>query len=196
VHPKTLVLPRRISPIVAAEHPRAEAINAPLAGAFAALGPEDFERRSHFIDGRFENLYLNRAGLPGLDAVLSWAEEQARTILTDPGGAFPLPQEFARPPPDAPLHCGFWLNAMEPGQHTSRHSHAENDELVSGVYYVEVPPKSGAIRFHDDPFEVRVVPTSGLMLLFPPTLVHAVERNLSRARRLSIAFNLGPGRGP
>jgi ectoine hydroxylase-related dioxygenase (phytanoyl-CoA dioxygenase family) len=55
-----------------------------------------------------------------------------------------------------------------------------------------VPPDSGGILFNDDPFEVRLTPEPGLMLLFPPALVHSVEQNRSAERRLSLAFNIGP----
>jgi hypothetical protein len=167
------------SPIEALWHPQAERLNGPLADAFAALEAHDFERRTHFIGGRFENLYLPSDRLPGLAELLAFALERAGDLLgisTDQ------------------LRLGFWLNAMAPGQGTSRHCHDENDELLSGVYYVTAPRESGAILFHDGPFETRVVPRAGLMLLFPPELPHSVGTNLSQALRLSIAFNIGPSR--
>ena len=167
-----------LSPISACRYPDADAVNGPLAVAFAELHDADFRHRSHFIGGRFENLYLERGRLPGVDAILGFAEAQARALLN--AG-------------DKPLRLGFWLNAMEPGQRTSAHGHDENDELLSGVYYIAVPPDSGDILFHDDPFEVRVTPEAGMMLLFPPALVHSVQENRSGQRRLSLAFNVGPG---
>ena len=168
---------QRLSPVTACRYPQADAVNGPLAAAFDRLTEADFSRRSHYIGGRFENLYLDRGRLPGLDDLLDFAESQARVLLKR--GA-------------APLRLGFWLNAMEPGQRTSAHSHEENDELLSGVYYIAVPPDSGDILFHDDPFEVRVTPEPGLMLLFSPGLAHSVEQNRSAERRLSLAFNIGP----
>lgn len=171
--PKT---PRQIAPISAHWHPAADTVNGPLAAAFETLGEHDFTRRSHFIDGRFENLYLARTRLPGLDAVLDFATA---------AGA-------ARLGPDCPrLRCGFWLNAMPPGSRTSRHDHAENDELLSGVYYVTAPARSGDICFADDPFEIRVTPEPGLLLLFPPSLVHWVQPHRGTGLRLSVACNLG-----
>jgi hypothetical protein len=169
---------QRISPISLCRYPAAETANGRLAAAFGRLTDADFRHRSHFIGGRFENLYLDPDRLPGVGALLAFAEDQARQVLGI--GA-------------APLRCGFWLNAMEPGQRTSTHGHDENDEFLSGVYYITVPPDSGDILFHDDPFEVRLTPEPGMLLFFPPALVHSVEENRSGERRLSLAFNIGPG---
>ncbi|MEA3640558.1 MAG: putative 2OG-Fe(II) oxygenase [Lamprobacter sp.] len=175
--------------IVACEYPQAEAINGPLERAFTELSDSDFERRSHFIGGRFENLYLKAERLPGLSDLLSFGLEQARTLLSS-GRADWLDEPMAT---HQPLRIGFWANAMQSGQSTSRHSHEEHDELLSGVYYVSARADSGDILFHDSPFQTRVQPRPGLMLLFAPALEHSVEINRSDAQRLSIAFNIGPG---
>jgi len=168
---------RPISQIQAIRHPDGEALNARLLTAFVELDRSVFAHRSHFIDDRFENLYIAKERLPGLADLIDFARDQAQTAL---GPAAPS------------LRCGFWLNAMQPGQRTSRHSHEENDELLSGVYYVSAEIDSGDILFHDHPFEIRVTPRPGLMLLFPPELVHSVEPNRSPHLRLSVAFNFGP----
>ncbi|MCF7983372.1 MAG: 2OG-Fe(II) oxygenase family protein [Thiohalocapsa sp.] len=156
-------------------------VNRDIMSAFERLDSSAFSHRSHFVDGRFENLYLPRERLPGVSLVLDTALTAARERLGRCGAALPRG-----------LRCGFWLNLMEPGHRTSRHHHDEDDELVSGVYYVDSPPNSGDIIFHDAPFEIRVAPAPGLMLLFPPSLEHSVTENNSGARRLSIAFNIGP----
>lgn len=167
----------RIPPISAHWHPDAAGLNEPLAAAFATLADHDFSRRTHFIAGRFENLYLDRARLPGLEAVLDFA---ATTAAAELGPGYPR------------LRCGFWLNAMPPGSSTSRHDHAENDELLSGVYYVTAPTASGDICFADGPFHIRVRPEPGMLLLFPPALKHWVEPHRGSGLRLSVAVNLGP----
>jgi len=167
---------QRISAIDAVWYPEAGPINAPLAAAFACLDETVFQRRTHFIAGRFENLYLERDGLPGLGQILDYAQAEAARRLG----------KIA-----AELRSGFWLNAMGPGQSTSRHSHEENDEVLSGVYYVTAPADSGDILFHDPPFETRVSPQAGLLLLFAPDLPHSVEPNRSNQLRLSVAFNFG-----
>ncbi len=181
----------RISqPIAACHHPQAEVLNRMLAKGFSSLGDEDFERRSHFIDGRFENLYLDADRLPGVSEILAFARGQAQALLSS-GRATWLGVPIDA---DQPLRIGFWINAMQPGQSTSQHAHEECDELLSGVYYIRSPAAAGDILFHEPPFETRVRPEPGLMLLFPPSLEHSVETNRSDQQRLSIAFNIGPDR--
>lgn len=157
----------------------AERINTALAAAFQSLGEGDFTRRTHYFGGRYENLYLERGRIPEIARVLDTAEQCAREILGW----------------DRPLRCGFWLNAQGPGQSTTPHNHDENDELLSGVYYVQVPPDSGDLLLLDGWLNVRVTPAPGLMLFFPPQLVHQVETNRSGELRLSLAFNFGPAEG-
>ena len=167
------------TPIHGSRLPDAEEINERLAAAFQSLREDDFGRRTHHFGGRYENLYLERGRLPGVAWVLDYAETCARAILGW----------------DQPLRCGFWLNAQGPGQATTPHNHDENDELLSGVYYVQVPPDSGDLVLLDGWLNVRVTPAAGLMLFFPPQLVHRVETNRSGELRLSLAFNFGPAEG-
>ncbi len=154
----------------------AEDLNAQILAGYAGLAETDFRHRSHFIAGRFENLYLDRGQVPGLAQVLSSAEALARDILGLPG----------------PLRCGFWLNAMEAGNTTSEHTHEEHDELLSSVYYVAAPVQSGDLILRDGPLLVRLAPTPGTFLFFPPDLPHWVEANHSGRLRLSIGMNFGP----
>lgn len=164
------------TPIHGARLADAERINGPLAAAFRSLSDADFTRRTHYFGGRYENLYLERHRIPEVAAVLATAERFARAILGWDRG----------------LRCGFWLNAQGPGQSTTPHNHDENDELLSGVYYVQVPPDSGDLVLLDGWFRVHVTPAAGLMLFFPPQLMHQVETNRSGELRLSLAFNFGP----
>ena len=90
------------------------------------------------------------------------------------------------------LRCGYWFNQMGPGHQTSLHTHDEDDELLSAVYYVTAPNNSGDLVMEASPVSIRVRPSPGLMVLFPPTLAHAVETNQSGQDRLSVAFNFGP----
>ena len=155
----------------------AERSNAEILAAFHALGPEDFSRRSHLIGGRYENLYVERSRIPALVPVLGQALACAASILGLPADE---------------LRCGFWFNTMGLGQSTSEHTHDENDELLSAVYYVEAPEGSGDLVLYDGPLEIRVVPEAGVLLFFPPSLPHAVELNRSGRSRLSIGINFGP----
>ncbi len=132
-------------------------------------------RRTHLIAGRYENLYVPESVLPELRPVVKAALEHARRILGE-----------------RRLTLGFWLNAMEPGQSTSRHTHDDDDELLVGVYYASAPADSGDLVLIQRGVELRLHPEEGLFVFFEPTLAHEVEANLSGRMRLSVAFNFGP----
>jgi hypothetical protein len=165
------------APIRRCRVPEAQRLNRQILAVFRDLGPEDFDRRSHLIGGRYENLYIDRARMPSLGPLLDQALTCAGLIL-------------GRSP--ASLRCGFWFNAMGPGESTSEHTHDENDELLSAVYYVEAPEGSGDLVLYDGPLTIRVTPEAGVLLFFPPDLPHAVETNRSGQSRLSIGINFGP----
>ena len=100
----------------------------------------------------------------------------------------------------------LWVNLLRGGGHHSAHIHPHS--VISGTLYVEVPPKSGAIRFEDPrltqmmaaparakdaPEELQsfvcVEPRPGLLLLWESWLRHEVLPGSGRADRLSISFN-------
>ena len=155
----------------------AAALNRQILDAYRGLGEGDFSRRTHHFGGRYENLYLERQRIPALARVLEGATAYAAEIL-------------AMPVRD--LRCGFWLNDMGPGQATSRHTHAELDELLSGVYYVEVPPDSGELVVFDRRMRTLVQPEPGMLVFFRPEVPHEVSVNRSGGHRLSVGMNFGP----
>jgi len=89
--------------------------------------------------------------------------------------------------PDA----GFWLNEMEPGHVTLAHRHDEDDELLSGVYYIHVAENSGDLMLEQGGVTTRISPQAGMLVLFPPDVLHHVTENLSTETRLSIGMNFG-----
>lgn len=132
--------------------------------------------RSHLFDGRFENLYVEAGELPELypllDYIKSVAAKQLQCDTTS-------------------LSMGFWFNIMQPGEKTSLHSHDDFDELLSGVYYLQVPADSGDLIIHLDNKQKQITPQPGLLLFFSPALAHEVTENHSDRARISLAFNLG-----
>jgi len=100
----------------------------------------------------------------------------------------------------------LWANLLKSSGHHSGHIHPHS--IISGTFYVEVPPGSGAIRFEDprlglmmsapsrrkdapddlQPF-VTVEPRAGLLLLWESWLRHEVLPGTGRGERLSISFN-------
>ena len=109
-------------------------------------------------------------------------------------------------PERKPRLDSLWINLLKGGGHHSGHIHPHS--IISGTFYVEVPPGSGPIRFEDPrlplmmaapvrrddaPEELRsfatVQPRPGLLLLWESWLRHEVLPGSGRAERLSISFN-------
>ncbi|HVY28588.1 MAG TPA: TIGR02466 family protein [Polyangiaceae bacterium] len=101
-----------------------------------------------------------------------------------------------------------WANVARAGNYSKPHVHPNAN--ISGVYYVasgdDAPehPQSGVIEFIDPRqrpgmFETegtlssdgyRIVPKSGLLLLFPAWLYHYVHPYVGTQPRLCVAFNV------
>jgi hypothetical protein len=152
-------------------------INRQIIDAYNMLHEEDWLRRSHFFDGRFENLYLDSERIPALGQILAQATMFAASILQ-------LPEHK--------LKRGFWFNDMKPGHTTTKHDHDEDDELLSGVYYITVPENSGNLIIHDRHSQTEVTSKAGMFVFFAPQVMHSVSPNQSGEKRLSIGMNFGP----
>lgn len=134
-------------------------------------------RGTHYFDGRYENLYLDRAAIPAVDPVLYFAATCAAQVLHRPRSG---------------LRCGFWFNRMMSGDTTGRHTHDDGQELLSGVYYVNVPTGAGRlVLYADHGPPVYIDPVPGRLLLFPPDAAHEVERGKFDGARLSVGMNFG-----
>jgi uncharacterized protein (TIGR02466 family) len=100
----------------------------------------------------------------------------------------------------------LWVNVMNKGAIHAPHIHPHS--VISGTYYVTVPPRSGAIRFEDPRLAlmmaapprkekaklqnrlfVDVEPKPGMLLLWESWLRHGVETNRASGRRISVSFN-------
>jgi len=93
----------------------------------------------------------------------------------------------------------LWANLLKSAGQHSGHIHPHS--LISGTFYVEVPPGSGAIRFEDPRLPlmmsaaprgetfVTVEPRPGLLLMWESWLRHEVLPGRGRGERLSISFN-------
>ena len=100
----------------------------------------------------------------------------------------------------------LWINVMDKGAVHTPHIHPHS--VISGAYYVTVPPRSGMIRFEDPRLPmmmaapvkkpnarsenrrfVDVEPKPGLLLLWESWLRHGVEPNAARGKRISVSFN-------
>jgi len=155
---------------------RSAAANDAIAAEFGAACAAGLCRGTHAFGGRLENLYLDIARVPALVPVLAQARELAAAHLGCTAEQ---------------LSAGFWFNRMEPGQRTLPHSHDDDDELLSGVYYVTVPPDSGDLVLRLVTGDARIRPQAGQYVFFSPALVHEVTTNTGTATRLSIGMNFG-----
>ena len=101
--------------------------------------------------------------------------------------------------PRKPRLDSLWVNLLKKGGNHSGHIHPH--AIISGSFYVEVPPASGAIRFEDprlplmmsappraDSF-ATVEPRAGLLLMWESWLRHEVLPGTGKGERLSISFN-------
>ena len=131
-------------------------------------------KRSHLFNGRYENVYLTDAHIPEIRILLDEACDHASRILGVDD-----------------LQAGCWFNFMPPGAVTTLHSHDDDDELLSAVYYVSVAPQSGELIIHADDDRYGITPEIGLFVFFPPDVLHEVSENLSADNRLSIGINFG-----
>ncbi|CAN5404309.1 hypothetical protein BH23BAC1_BH23BAC1_51710 [soil metagenome] len=109
-----------------------------------------------------------------------------------------------------------WANINLKGHSNSSHDHTKNHNLWSGIYYLENGGNekdiAGETVFEDRhytsngytvnrvPSEIRnmapvkneykIQPKTGMMVLFPGTLFHRVEKYNGQNERITIAFNL------
>ena len=136
-------------------------------------------RKTHLFDGRYENIYLTEHEIPALGEIIAEATKYAEDILQVKH-----------------LRAGFWFNFMPPGSSTTLHTHDDEDELLSAVYYVNVPEGSGNLVIYHrtdkpGPRKIEIVPEEGEFIFFKPDVPHEVTRNNSAQSRLSIGFNFG-----
>lgn len=96
-----------------------------------------------------------------------------------------------------------WINLHERGGFNFLHMH--EGSLLSGSFYLKVPPRSGALVFRDPRpgvlhsavkgpvpnghADIRLAPSEGLLVLFPCWMEHYVEPHEGDEPRICIAFN-------
>ena len=136
-------------------------------------------RKTHLFEGRYENIYLNEQHITALKPLLNEAVKLAEDFL-----------QIKK------LRAGYWFNYMPPGATTTLHTHDDDDELLSCVYYVNVPENSGNLILYDDSDNTRqkieIHSTTSDFIFFKPDVRHEVSKNNSAEYRLSIGFNFGP----
>lgn len=151
-------------------------VNKIISEKYKQLSDDDFKKKTHLFNERYENIYLEVNKIPELEIVVNTALEQAASILK-------LKKEN--------LVSGFWLNEMNEGDVTTAHTHDDDDELLSCVYYIKVPDDSGNLIITKNNKKHTITPEEGYFVFFSPDTLHEVSKNNSTRSRLSIAFNFG-----
>lgn len=134
---------------------------------------------SHKINGRWENIYVDIDLVPSVRTVLSIAvnlatQETGKNLVCGHGI----------------LRDSFWFNCMATDESTGWHNHKAR-AAMSGVFYLKVPEDSGDFLYREqNRQESSITPEPGMLLLFQPTMNHAVSVNKSKEDRVSLAFNL------
>ncbi len=131
-------------------------------------------RKTHLFEDRYENIYLNEQHIPELSLLIDEAAQHAQNILKKKN-----------------LRAGYWFNYMPPKSTTTLHTHDDDDELLSAVYYVDVPENSGNLIIYQDSEKIEIRPKTGDFIFFKPDVRHEVSRNNSHEHRLSIGINFG-----
>ncbi len=136
-------------------------------------------RKTHLFEGRYENIYLNEQHIPELKFIINEAIDLAEIILHKKN-----------------IRAGYWFNYMPPGATTTLHTHDDDDELLSAVYYVYVPENSGNLILYDDLKSgrretIEIPSRTGDFIFFKPDIRHEVSKNNSTEHRLSIGINFG-----
>jgi len=152
-----------------------DTINKAIIQQFSEYRDSDLVRRSHYFFGRYENLYLDIAHVPAMQSVLEQAIQFASEILTE----------------TKQLKAGFWFNLMQPGHITQEHTHDDDDEQLSGVYYIDTPIDSGDLIITTPTEKIAIAPQAGRFVFFPPDIPHQVTENKSKRERLSVGMNFG-----
>ncbi len=156
---------------------KAHTLNPIIVAGFEALAAQP-DKESHYFHGRYENIYIEPERFPALSPLLTAIKQTAGQILK-------IKQQD--------LKFGFWFNLMAPDQQTTSHSHDDDDEYLSCVYYLKVPQNSGNLILEPRQAEkITIIPREGDCIFFDPALIHEVSPNLSQQTRLSLAGNFGP----
>jgi len=150
-------------------------INEQTLQEYEKLKSADNLKRTHLFNNRYENIYIDVNHISTLSEIIDFAISCAKKTLN-------ITRE---------LSAGFWFNDMPPGSITTRHTHDDDDELLSGVYYIKVPENSGNLILIKNGTEKEIESNAGELILFRPDCLHEVSENKSSEDRLSIGMNFG-----
>lgn len=141
---------------------------------------------THYINKRWENIYLSPSHIPSVLPLLSNIQSIALEIyhnLIDAHQTLIIPHELLGYEKNE-----FWFNTSTKGQSTRIHNHHQKS-IISGVYYLEVPKNSANLFFKNNKDKLEIESKKGRLIFFPSELDHYVLENKSEDPRISLAFN-------
>ncbi len=133
-------------------------------------------------------------GLPGIGRLLDIGLSKMRRYG----------EAYAYPPNLKPRITDCWVNVYKAGQ--SQEVHVHKNSLFSGIYYLQVPPGSGATLFYSPAGDIMLEPRptqsnninanvtgfppeAGKMLIFRSATRHSVLPGEFEGERITISFN-------
>ena len=142
---------------------------------------------THYINQRWENIYLSPQVIPSILPFLSFALSSALEIFRDslkPHQTLIIPHELLGYEKNE-----FWFNAAFRGESTGIHNHIK-EAVLSGIFYLQVPVNSANLFFKcGKNKKLEVTAKTGKLIFFPSELDHYVPENQSSEMRISLAFN-------
>jgi uncharacterized protein (TIGR02466 family) len=180
--------------------------NAALAEACDMLASEDLAGRAWCKANGYGG-YTSYASLDDLPRRAT-AFGELKKRLDRHAAAFAEPLAFDLGPRGRLALNSLWVNILRPGAAHSGHIHPHG--VLSGTYYVAVPPGAGGLRLEDPRLAMMMAapprradasdstrafvtldPVAGSLFLWESWLRHEVLANRAKAPRISVSFNYG-----
>lgn len=154
-----------------------KSLNASIVKDILQLLDDPATHKTHFFNGRYENIYMKEDQIPAIKPILKMILQESAKLLDTNEDA---------------LQLGFWINFMQKDDVTTAHSHDDDDELLSGTYYLQMPEHSGTLKIKLNQDNIKTIkPEEASLTCFHPAVVHEVSKHLSPIPRISIGFNIG-----
>ncbi|HSZ53129.1 MAG TPA: TIGR02466 family protein [Caulobacteraceae bacterium] len=181
-----------------------EALNSDLADACRMLAEEDRAGRAWCRKNNYSG-YTSYASLDDLPQRAS-AFADLKRRLDRRATAFAAELALDLGPRGRLVLDSLWANVLRPGATHSGHVHPHS--VISGTYYVAVPPGAGGLRLEDPRLPlmmaapprkddapdtlrtfVTVQPEAGAVLMWESWLRHEVVAGSAKTPRISVSFN-------
>jgi|TARA_B100000035_G_scaffold59260_1_gene47564 hypothetical protein len=82
-----------------------------------------------------------------------------------------------------------WINVHWKGGKTLPHAHGNSIKYVC-AYYLNVPENSGRFKFFNEDHWEYISVKTGDFIIFPSTLIHSTEENISNEERIVLTTNI------